>query len=282
MIELLLAVALASAVPLGLLIAIELHGDAPGISRGRTVVVGVAAGLAVLALAIGRGPGATLLTVGWWLVAAAVALAAARTVLRDLTARRVLDEPWRLGAAIACGFLAVGATWLVLDRAAVRPFGFDQTIVLLTAVHFHVAGFVLTLAGALAARRRPGTVVHVVLSALVAGMPMTALGFFGFPLLSWIGALLVAVGGIGIGLATLSISRRITDGAARTALLIAGATLFLTMPLAAAYATGTTFGIGFLDIPAMAAIHGGLNVVGFAIPAMVGWWRLQRRSASLP
>jgi hypothetical protein len=48
------------------------------------------------------------------------------------------------------------------------------------------------------------------------------------------------------------------------------------MPLAAAYATGTTFGIAFLDVPAMAAIHGGLNVLGFAIPATLGWSRLSR------
>ena len=65
-------------------------------------------------------------------------------------------------------------------------------------------------------------------------------------------------------------------GLRRAGLLVGGATLFLTMPLATAYTTGITFGIGFLDIPAMAATHGALNVVGFAIPTMAGWARATR------
>ena len=88
--------------------------------------------------------------------------------------------------------------------------------------------------------------------------------------------MLVAAGGIGIGLATIAISRDVGDSIARSTLLVGGATLFGTMPLAVGYATGTTFGIPFLDIPAMAALHGGLNVVAFAMPTMVGWRRLRR------
>ena len=55
---------------------------------------------------------------------------------------------------VAFGFLAVGAVWLLVDRAGLGRSG-STTIVLLTAVHFHVAGFVLTVAGALALRSRP-------------------------------------------------------------------------------------------------------------------------------
>ncbi|MDQ3127780.1 MAG: YndJ family protein [Chloroflexota bacterium] len=280
MIEVLFGLALASAVPLGLVIAIGLMLDGPTLGPRRIAAIGLAACLAVLALVVGRGPVATILATPWWLVVAGGALVAARSFLRDLLQGRILAEPWRLGAATATGFLAVGATWLVLDRAAVQPFGFDRTIVLLTAVHFHVAGFVLTLTGSLAARRRPGILLHALVAGLIAGTPLTALGFFGFPLMSWIGAVLVAMAGIGIGYATITISRGVGDRPARSGLAIAGATLFVTMPLAAGYATGTTFGIPFLDIPAMAAIHGGLNVVGFAIPAMVGWQRAGRTASS--
>ena len=280
MIEVLFGLALAGAVPLGLVIAIGLMLDGPTLRPRRMAAIGLAACLAALALVVGRGPVATILATPWWLVAVGGALVAARSFLRDLLQGRIVAEPWRLGAAIATGFLAVGATWLVLDRAAVQPFGFDRTIVLLTAVHFHVAGFVLTLAGSLAARRRPGIRLHALVAGLIAGTPLTALGFFGFPLMSWIGALLVAMAGIGIGHATIAISRGVGDRAARSSLAIAGATLFVTMPLAAGYVTGTTFGIPFLDIPAMAAIHGGLNVVGFAIAAMVGWQRAGRTASS--
>jgi hypothetical protein len=229
---------------------------------------------AILALALPRGPVPVALVVPWLVVTAGLAIRGLLAFVRHLLDERRGIDPWRIGLTAAVVFLAVGATWAAIDRAGLQPFGFGPTIVLLTAVHFHVAGFVLTLAGTLAARERPGPLPPVALALLVAGTPLTALGFFGLPIVSWIGALLVATGGMGIGVATLRIGRDATDPIGRSALLVGGATLFVTMPLAAAYATGTTFGIAFLDIPAMAAIHGGLNVIGFAIPTMTGWRRL--------
>jgi hypothetical protein len=275
-IEILFALALATAIPLGALITIDQLRDEPRRRTWSTGPVVVGACGAVIALALGRGHVPALLVVPWFLVTVGIALVIGWSVLQPFAAGRIVVEPWRLGVAAAVAFLAVGAFWAVIDRAGLRPFGFGTTIVLLTAVHFHVAGFVLTLAGSLAARRRPGFGIHAALVALVVGTPLTALGFFGFPVVSWIGALLVAMGGIGIGLTTIAVSRQSRDGIASTAVLLGGATLLFTMPLAAAYATGTTFGIAFLDIPAMAAIHGGLNVVAFAIPAMAGWRRLAR------
>jgi len=37
--------------------------------------------------------------------------------------------------------LAVGGAWLVASRLGMRPMGIQEPIVLLTAVHFHYAGF---------------------------------------------------------------------------------------------------------------------------------------------
>ena len=282
MIELLFGVALASAVPLGYAIAIGLLGEGSSVRTGRGPIVGMAVGLAValsvLTLVVGRGPAATILAIPWWLAAVGLAVAMSLRAVRDLLAGR-LTASGRLGAAVATGFLAVGATWLIIDRAGVRPFGFDRTIVLLTAVHFHVAGFVLTLAGLLVARRRPGTGIHLAVGALIVGTPLTALGFFGLPLLGWLGAVFVSAAGIAIGATTVAISRGVADGVARWTLPVGGATLFVTMPLAVGYASGSAFGIPFLDIPAMAAIHGSLNVIGFAIPTMVGWDRASRSEA---
>jgi len=39
--------------------------------------------------------------------------------------------------AIALLYVPIGSTWLVLDRLGLTPLGFSQTMVLLTAVHFH-------------------------------------------------------------------------------------------------------------------------------------------------
>jgi hypothetical protein len=43
--------------------------------------------------------------------------------------------------AMGEGYLIVGGTWLVTSRMGLQPVGFQEPIVLLTAVHFHYAGF---------------------------------------------------------------------------------------------------------------------------------------------
>ena len=281
MIEGLLALALAVAVPVGLRHAAGVVGAGP--VDGTTEPIAGALVAAIVALALPRGPWAAALAVPW--LATTVAIGAAAIVrpgrafavgpLMPLVVRGPAPDRsvavLSLGIVVALGFLAVGAASLVLDRAAIRPFGFATTIVLLTAVHFHVAGFVLTLAGALVARARPGAASRLALGTLVVGTPLTALGFFGFPLVNWVGALLVAAAGLTIGLAEVGLARAGDASPSRRLIGVGGATLLVTMPLAAGYATGSAFGIALLDIPAMAAIHGTLNILGFAIPSMVGW-----------
>ena len=276
MIELLFGLGIAIAVPLAVGIALDALGWRRQRSRPSPAVGALLlAAPAIVALTLPRGLVAAALAVPWLVLCAAIAVGGLRWLVGHVLADRSI-EPWRIGVAAAAGFLAVGAVWLVIDRDGLQPFGFARTIVLLTAVHFHVAGFVLTLAGSLAARERPGARSALALTALVVGTPLTALGFFGLPLVSWVGALLVAGGGIGIGALTIGLGRVVADPLTRATLVLGGATLFVTMPLAAGYATGATFGIAFLDIPAMAALHGGLNVIGFAIPTMAGWHRLAR------
>ena len=46
---------------------------------------------------------------------------------------------------IAYADLVLGAAWLVLSRAGFRPMGFQEPIILLTAVHFHYSGFATAL-----------------------------------------------------------------------------------------------------------------------------------------
>jgi YndJ-like protein len=274
MIEALFALALATALPLGLCLALDLSVETRRSVAGPTVGAGAAAAIAVL---VPRGFIAGLLIVPW---VAAVAMVGWFAAVRFVTAsRRGQGARDLLGPGIALVFLAVGCAWLVFDRLGVRPLGYAETIVLLTAVHFHVAGFALTLAGVMAATRSAGRLKLSSVGAtiaLIVGMPLTAAGFLGLPVAGWVGALLVSAAGIAIGTATIGIASTEADGVARRLLRVAGGTLLLTMPLAAAYATGTTFAIPFLDVPAMAAVHGGLNVIGFAIPAMVGWSRLAR------
>jgi hypothetical protein len=265
-IEALLGLALLTALPLGLGIA---AATAVGLDRGRITPIAATLGaLAAAGLLVPRGPVALALALPWIGLVGAVAIGALARFLQAVRRSARSRLPLLVGTGAALAFLAVGCLWLAADRLGLQPLGFSRTVVLLTATHFHVAGFVLTLAGVLVAergRRDAGLATAV----LVVGFPMTAAGFLGAPVVGWVGSIVVAVAGIVIGWATLRHAGR--DTRPRGWLRIAGTTLFVTMPLAAAYSTGTTFGISTLDVPAMAAIHGGLNVAGFAIPAMVGW-----------
>lgn len=260
-------------VPLGYrLIGLAAQGSEPPV-RLRMAAFPAAIVLAV-AYTQPQGWVAAALALPWLAVTGLVALVAGVRFLRD-PARFRPGPRHAVDAAVA--FLAIGASFAVTDRLGARPFGFDPTIILLTAVHFHFAGFVLPLAGALTYRRRPARWLEIALGLVVVGIPTTAVGFFGLPIVNWSGSMLVATGGFGIGAATLLSAGGSVSRVARGLLVLAGASLLVAMPLAAIYATGTLTGTAWLDMSTMARIHGSLNALGFAVPVIVAW-SLERRA----
>jgi hypothetical protein len=234
----------------------------------------------LLALSFGlpAGPPAALLAAPWLIVTGWVAVVAALRLLRD-PARLQPNLPHVTDAAVA--FLAIGATFAFLGRLAVPFFGFPPEMTFLAAIHFHFAGFVLPLAGALAYRRRPSRGLAISLAAIIVGIPLTAIGFFDLPLANWAGAMLTAVGGFGIGLATVLLARHLQTRGARALATIAGLCLLVSMPMAVIHATGALTGAAWLDAGTMARIHGGLNSLGFALAAMLAW-TLERRAVTPP
>jgi YndJ-like protein len=265
-------------VPLGFrLLAVATPGSEPP-TLLRMAAIPAAVVLA-LAFTMPQGAVAAALAVPWLAVTGLVALAAGLRFLRDPDRLR-LGPRYATDAAVA--FLAIGASFALIDRLGARPLGFASEVILLTAVHFHFAGFVLPLAGALAFARRPRRWLALALGLVVIGIPTTAVGFFGLPAVNWAGSMLVATGGLGIGLGTLTAARGMTSPAARLLALLAGASLLAAMPLAAAYATGTLIGSAWLDLPTMARIHGGLNALGFALLVMLAWTLDRRAQAGAP
>jgi hypothetical protein len=107
-----------------------------------------------------------------WLATTAVLAIAALARL----CRRQGRDLATLGESAALAFPVVGAGWALCARAGIAPLDFSPAIVLLTAVHFHHAGFTLPLSAALARRRTPSIASRLAVPAVVAGMPLTAIG----------------------------------------------------------------------------------------------------------
>jgi hypothetical protein len=267
-VPILLAAVILVAIPLGLRRVdggrSDLAGRLLGVA-GRLAVPGST--LAAVGLLAPAGP-MTGLLVAPWLGVAGLGIAAA--ILRFAADPERLRPNIAHAGEAALGFLGVGAIFLAADRLGVRPFGFEASIVLLTAVHFHVAGFVLLVAGADAWRRRPSRWLEAGLGAVVVGVPVTALGFLGLPLGNLAGALLVAGGGFIVGFGHLVAADRVA-GPSRWLVRIAGLALLASTPLAAWFAIAAAAGAAGPDAAWMARVHGGFNVLGFAVPAMVGW-----------
>ena len=270
----LLALALVVALPLAL-------RTIPGPERWGRAELWLARNLAlpaaiplVIGLPLPAGPGAGTLALPWLLAAGAGLLFALRVSNGDANG----GPGPRHGERLAMAFWAVGAIAVFGDRLGGAFFGFDALLVRLAAVHFHVAGVILVLAGTTAWRRAPARWLELAIGALVIGIPLTALGFFGLPLVNRVGALLVAAGGTGIGVAHLRIAVRglVVPAAARLLLAIAGLSLVVAMAFAGAYATARVAGLT-IEPGLMAGVHGTLNVAGFAVPSMIGWWLVRRR-----
>jgi hypothetical protein len=267
------------AVPLGLT-AIDSLGD-PVADRGFAIVRRTALPAAILlALAFAFPPGifAGGLALPWL---AMTGVAATLGLLAGIRGPR----RWRIGTRhamwAALVFLAIGAGNAISDRLGIQPFGFSPTIVLLTAVHFHVAGFVLVVAGALAHQRTGSILAGAGVAAVIVGMPTTALGFFGVPVANLAGAAVVSLGGLGIAVGALRPTTTFRSPWARRLGWLSGLSLLVAMPLALTYAIGTALGTAWLDLPTMARTHGAINVLGFAIPVSIAM-ALERRAASIP
>jgi len=223
----------------------------------------VAAVPLVFAFALPAGPVAGAFTLPWIACAIVGAAGGARHALMDLPSilwpRRLPD----LGIDVALGFWAVGATFLSLDRLGVDT-GFSQAIVLLTATHFHFAGFGLLGMACLVATSRRWLSASVV--GLIVGIPLTALGFvLAADAINAVGATIVGLSGIVVGFALLTAR---TDVPSDWLLRVAGGALLIGMPMGIAWSFASLVGQSFLDLDTMVRTHGALNSIGVLLAVL--------------
>jgi len=174
-------------------------------------------------------------------------------------------------------YLPVAGAWLVIYRLGVQPFDFGEMIVLLTAVHFHFAGFATPIIAGmsgrvLAQRDYPRRVFAVIVFATVAAMPLVAAGITFSPWIGFIGALLLTVGLVMLAVLTIGWVRPlITSSTGRALLLIGAISSCAAMVLACLYAYSIATQTLIITIPAMAMTHGLLNAFGFVTCSLLVW-----------
>lgn len=170
-------------------------------------------------------------------------------------------------------YVSVAAVALLLYHLDITLY-FGSTIILLTAVHFHYAGFVLPIVTGLTGRSgSSGSRLWRSLAAVIlAGPAIIAVGISFSPLVE-----VLAVGGFTVAVALFGwhVLFRVAPARPREQGLILGASavaLPVSMALAFGYGVATFSGVDLgLDIATMVALHGSLNAFGFALFGLVGW-----------
>ena len=261
-IEILFLLAPLAVVPLAMRLTAAPEDATPALSLARRLQPWAA--LAVVAsFLVRRGPSAAVLA-GVWLVL---------TLL-------VAYHGWqRLGRTVAevatsagCLMLPIGGGWLVLSRLGVGAFGFEEPLILLTAVHFHYAAYAtLVLVGRAGRVLGESRAYRLVAGGAMAGPPLLAAGITFSPLLEIVAAGIIVLAVSGLGALTLvRIVPRI-PAAARALLALSSVSAFAGMACALAYAIGEFTGIGIISLGQMARIHGPLNALGFVLAGLIGW-----------
>ena len=275
-IELLFLFAPLVIVPLGMELARTMGACGRLDSSARTLQP-FGAALAVVAFLMAPGRRAGTAAAGWMAICLLLAGAGVIELLSCFRSNNCpeANRGVRATIAIAKTDLAVGGAWMMASRLGMRPMGIQEPIGLLTAVHFHFAGFATALIAAATlrfakARQQDGYLKYVV--GMVVTMPLVvATGFVIAPAVKMGAALAFSASVAALAIFVRASGRQARDANARVLLQISAAAIFVGMIFAAAYAIADFAGSEALTIPQMVRTHGILNAVGFCLPGLLAW-----------
>lgn len=234
--------------------------------------------------------GAALIVVSFFLRTSVVA--GATTLIWMLTTFFIalfglsrLWQRWKLSRSIfpleelcidaGLAYVVVGSGWLLLSRLGLNPMNFSDTIVLLTAVHFHYAGFAAPILTGLAGRKiKAGIVRKFYLAAatgIIAGPPLVAAGITLSRAVEVFSAVTLALSLFVLAMLTMFIIAPAMKPLPRLLLILSAMSVVVTMIFACLYAFGRFAGIETVSIPLMAEIHGVSNALGFVLCGLLAW-----------
>ena len=270
-------------VPLGLsLIAGQRREGSRGLFRVAVMAQPLAAIATIASFFLEKGLPSAALSVAWLILTGAVGLfGLTRLLTRGLYP---LAE-----SSIDAGllYLPVAGGWLVIYRYGIQPFDYGETIILLTVVHFHFAGFAAPIIAGMAGRlltrsqKSSGKLFPFVVFALIAAMPLVAAGITFSPWLGLAGTLLLTTGLLLLAVITVGkVLPQIESRLARSLLLLGSLSSCVAMMLACLYAYSIVTHTLILRIPTMAMSHGLLNSFGFATCSLFAWSRITANNLS--
>ena len=216
----------------------------------------------------------------WMIVTGLIALDGLLRLLKLRTSGRPVIAQVVLIAGMI--YLPVGSVWLIMSRLGIQFLGFGDTIVLLTAVHFHFSGFAAPLLVALTGyhlRASTKTYGLLVIAAIcvIAGTPLVAAGITASPVIALVGATVISCGLFCLALLNLGWITPGLDPLPKVLLMVSSLASIPAMVLACIYAYSIVFHKLIVDIPQMAMTHGIANSFGFALCGLTAWIMILRR-----
>lgn len=258
--ELAILAAVFVAVPLGVRLL-------PTHRRSAEVMQFPAAVLVAISFAVEDGRVAMALAVPWLLFTVVVAWGG----LSWLLGLRIPPLP-EFASTIATLFLVAGGVWLVVARAGVEPLNSYDHLSILTAVHFHFAGFVLPLVAVATAERIGGFLTDIAVVNAIVGTLLVALGIAGeFPRTERWGSVFLAIAGTVVAANQMRLIVRVHDRRIHACVIASSLALAFGMVLAAGWALRERFDYDWITLEEMARYHGLSNALGFSILSLVAW-----------
>ena len=237
----------------------------------------VAAALCTIAFLRPAGIIAALLAGCWLLVCLCIGWGG---INRLLTFR--IESFLQFCVAVGEYYIAVGGVWLVMSRAGLHPAGFQEPVVLLTAVHFHFAGFLSSIFTYLTLGWLQTTnwakPLRIILLGTLLGPGLLGISFLISPKLKLAAVVLIVIGQCGLAVGMARISATIARGVSSVLLMLAALCVAAAMVYAAIWALGEYPLQPMTDLSHMERIHGVLNSIGFSAIGLLGWIKFRKRN----
>ncbi|MBT4012270.1 MAG: YndJ family transporter [Planctomycetaceae bacterium] len=192
--------------------------------------------------------------------------------------------PWEhLPAAGGWLFIAVGGLWFT-SLIVGKPLGvYDMEFTMLTALHFHFAGFALpVLTGQLIHfstknKRALINVLIITCPIMLVSIPAVGIGIACSPTIEVVASISLLTCCILMAVCQIYCAGFIKSHGGWL-LSISATALIASSIMAVIYSTGEYTGNQSLSIPIMIVSHGALNSLGFSLLGLVGWTICQKKS----